>query len=212
MRLIGLFIICVLGIDRASAQNLPPSPEDAPDQWLLAFVDVETTGLDPDYHEMIDIGMIFTDIDGVEIDRLFLRIQPVHPERTSEEARAVNGFDPSRWGELGASAPADAVEAIIDFHRQVSNGRSVLLVAYNSPFDASFIDHLFKANDRSWRDLFHYFILDVPSMAWSRGYRHLGGTALAKALGIDDEPHVAEEHTGITGAALNARIYRALQN
>jgi hypothetical protein len=29
-------------------------------------------------------------------------------------------------------------------------------------------------------------------------------------LGIEDEPHVAELHTGITGAHLNARIYRAL--
>lgn len=212
MRLVGFLIICVLGCGSALAQSLPPSPEDAPEQWLLAFVDVETTGLDPDYHEMIDIGMILTDLDGVEINRLFLRIQPNHPERTSEEARAVNAFDEARWRELGALPPAEAVEAIIDFHNRASDGRAVLLVAYNSPFDASFIDHLFKTNNRSWRDLFHYFILDVPSMAWSRGHRHLGGTALAKALDVADEPHVAEEHTGITGAALNARIYRYLQD
>jgi hypothetical protein len=27
---------------------------------------------------------------------------------------------------------------------------------------------------------------------------------------IPDEPHVAEQHTGITGAMVNVRIYRAL--
>ena len=30
-------------------------------------------------------------------------------------------------------------------------------------------------------------------------------------LEIEDEPHVAEEHTGITGAEVNVRIYRALR-
>ena len=47
-------------------------------------------------------------------------------------------------------------------------------------------------------------------MAWSLGLRGLTGSSIAEALGVEDEPHVAELHTGITGAALNARIYRAL--
>ena len=33
---------------------------------------------------------------------------------------------------------------------------------------------------------------------------------LSGSLDIEDEPHVAEQHTGITGARLNARIYRGL--
>ena len=33
---------------------LPPS--EAPNQWLLAHIDIETTGLLPGYHETIDIG------------------------------------------------------------------------------------------------------------------------------------------------------------
>ena len=84
------------------------------------------------------------------------------------------------------------------------------MVAFNSHFDAAFLDHLFRRADASWRDQYHYFILDLPSMAWGRGLRGLTGQALSAALGVDDEPHVAELHTGITGARLNARIYRAL--
>ena len=115
------------------------------------------------------------------------------------------------WAELGASSPKDAVERIVSFHRRVADGRDVLLVAYNSHFDAAFLDHLFRAQGRTWRELYHYFILDLPSMAWSLGLRHLDGSALTEALGIEDEPHVAAEHTGLTGADVNVRIYRALR-
>jgi len=208
----------------ASVQEAPPflsqlegrtspsaSPADAPEDWLLAFVDVETTGLLPGYHEMIDIGMVLADVEGREIDRLFVRIQPQHPERTSEGARAVNAFDPDRWRELGALSQKDAVERIVSFHHRIAGGRAVLLVAYNSHFDAAFIDHLFRGQGRTWRELYHYFVLDLPSMAWSLGLRQLDESALTKALAIEDEPHVAADHTGLTGAEVNVRVYRALR-
>ena len=153
----------------------PASPADAPEAWLLAFVDVETTGLLPGYHEMVDIGIVLTDVDWREINRLFVRIQPEHPERSSEGARAVNAFGPHRWRELGALSPKDAVESIVSFHHRAANEKSVLLVAYNSHFDAAFIDHLFRGQGRTWRELYHYFILDLPSMAWSLELRHLTG-------------------------------------
>jgi hypothetical protein len=153
-----------------------------------------------------------TDLEGREIDRLFLRLQPQHPERTSEGARAVNAFDPDRWRALGALSPKDAVERIVSFHQRAAGGRAMLLVAYNSQFDAAFLDHLFRGQGRTWRELYHYFVLDLPSMAWSLGFRQLDGSSLTKALAIEDEPHVAEEHTGITGAEVNVRVYRALLN
>lgn len=186
-------------------------PDTAPGDWLLAFIDVETTGLTPGYHEMIDIGIVMTDLDGGELGELFLRLQPEFPERTDEGARAVNAFDEARWREYGALAPAAAVQKITEFHRDIAGDRSVLMVAFNSHFDAAFLDHLFRAAERNRRELYHYFILDIPSMAWSRGLRGLTGQSLSAALGVADEPHIAEQHTGITGAKLNARIYRALK-
>ena len=86
----------------------------------------------------------------------------------------------------------------------------MLLVAFNSQFDTAFVDHLFRSRDRSWRELYHYFVLDIPSMAWSLGFRGLTGSSISGILGVEDKPHVAKLHTGITGAQLNARIYRAL--
>lgn len=48
-------------------------------------------------------------------------------------------------------------------------------------------------------------------MAWALGYRDLTNGALARRLGVTDEPRVADEHTGIAGAMLNVRIYQALR-
>ena len=222
-RSVGVLALCTLS-SAVSAQEAPPwvkaadtapvtskSPATSPGDWMLAIVDVETTGLVAGYHEMIDFGLVMTDLDGKVIDSLFLRIQPRHPERTSEGARRVNGFDAAKWKEMHALADTAAVDSLVRFHRRVAGDRPVLLVAFNSQFDAGFLDHLFRTRGSSWRTLYHYFVLDIPSMAWALGYRDLTGHDLSQRLGIADEPRVADEHTGITGAMLNVRIYQALR-
>lgn len=199
----------VAAVDAAVPTTSVPAAE--PDQWLLAHLDVETTGLVAGYHEMIDAGFVITDLDGNVVDSLYIRIQPEHPERLSAGAAKVNGFDAAKWKELGALTTKQAVDTIIAFNRRAAGDRHVLLVAFNSQFDAGFLDALMHREGRTWRELFHYFVLDIPSMAWSLGYRDLTGAALAQRLKLPDEPRVAEDHTGITGALLNVRIYKALR-
>lgn len=198
-------------IDRMETIELPrANPLDAPDDWLLAHIDVETTGLLPGYHEMIDIGLVMTDLQGEILDSLFLRIQPLHPENMSEGAFRVNAFDPEKWRSMGAFSPFAAVDSILSFHKRVAGDKSVLMVAYNSQFDAAFLDHLFRTANQTWREMYHYFILDIPSMAWGLGLTDLSSEKLMSIYDIKDEPHVAELHTGITGAMVNVRIYKAL--
>ncbi len=186
------------------------APSEAPDQWLLAHIDVETTGLIPGYHEMIDIGIVMTDLQGRILDSLFLRIQPEHPERLSPGAFAVNGFSVERWGMHGALSPTPAVDSIVVFHERTAKNKRVLMVAYNSQFDAAFLDHLFRRANKTWRALYHYFVLDIPSMGWGLGFYDLTSRKIMEKHHIPDEPHIAEEHTGITGAMKNVRIYQAL--
>ena len=185
-------------------------PSEAPGEWLLAHIDVETTGLVPGYHEMIDIGIVMTDLEGNELDRLFLRIMPSHPERISPGAAAVNAFSVELWEERGYVTERHAVEQIVSFQTNVAQGRQVLFVAYNAWFDLSFVDHLFRGVDRTWRELYHYFILDLPSMLWSLGLRDLDGRTLEETLGVTMETDDPLQHTGITGAEWNAQVYRAL--
>lgn len=185
-------------------------PDINNEQWLLAHIDVETTGLIPGYHEMVDIGIVMTNLDGKILDSLFLRIQPNFPERLSPGAYEVNAFNTEKWKKLGALSNTAAVDSIISFHKKVAGDKQVLIVAYNSHFDAAFLDHLFRNVNKSWRELYYYFILDIPSMAWGLGFRDLTGQEIMKLYNIKDEPHIAEKHTGITGALKNVRIYNAL--
>ena len=193
-----------------ASRPLPPSPADAAADWLLAHIDVETTGLVPGYHEMIDIGLVLTDLSGQIVDSLFLRIQPRHPERTSPIAREINAYDPARWEALGALTPDAAVDSLLAFHRKVAGDRPTMMVAFNAHFDLSFLDHLFREAGHTWREMYHYFVLDIPSMGWSLGYQDLTLQGFREEFGIEDEPHVAELHTGISGALKNVRIYRAM--
>jgi len=197
-------------LDKMESPGPLVNPQDTPEEWLLAFIDVETTGLLPGYHEIIDIGIVITDLDGNLLDSLFLRVKPRHPGRLSPGAKAVNAYDPQRWEELEALTINASVDSIVSFHRRTAGSKSVLMVAYNSHFDAAFLDHLFRAAGRTWRELYYYYILDLPSMAWSLGFRDLTSDDLMEIYAVSDEPHIPELHTGITGAMLNVRLYQVL--
>ena len=54
-RLLILLAFSVFPFAHLQAQS--GSPATDPDGWLLAFLDVETTGLVPGYHKMIDLGL-----------------------------------------------------------------------------------------------------------------------------------------------------------
>lgn len=208
MRALFLILFALIPASQAGAQNAWP-PED-PSGWILAHVDVETTGLDPDFHEMIDIGMIYTDLAGEELGRFYVRIMPAHPGRIDEGARRVNAFDVEDWQARGAVSEQEAVERIVAFHEKMADKRQVIFTAYNAWFDQGFTAALFARHGVAWRDLFFYHVLDIPSMAWGQGLTALNATQLSRALGLPDETRVPSEHTGITGAGFNLSVYRAL--
>ena len=95
------------------------NPAEDPDGWILAHVDVETTGLAPGYHEMIDLGVVMTDLQGNELTacdgsnigpQLFMRIDPAHPDNLDPGAAAVNSFSCERWAGLETVSRAQAVD------------------------------------------------------------------------------------------------------
>ena len=208
IRTIIAMVAILIAVPHAHAQIVWP-PEN-PDGWVLAHVDVETSGLDPAYHEMIDIGMVYTNMAGDELGRLYVRIMPAHPERIDEGAKRVNAFDVDYWNAHGAVSEAEAVEKIVAFHEKMRGDKRVIFTAYNVWFDQSFTTALLARHGTDWRDLFFYHVLDIPSMAWGQGLTALGGTGLSAELGLVDETRVPVEHTGITGALFNVSVYRAL--
>ena len=187
------------------------TPAQAPEAFVLAVIDVETTGLEPGHHEMVDLGAIYTDLQGRELGRLFLRIRPDHPERAGEIARSINGYDEARWETLGAVSEAAAAGAFLDFHDSTVGGATAVFTAYNAYFDRGFLDAFLKEEGHGgFRELFSYFILDLPSLAWGAGVRDLRNAAVARTVGLEPETDNPLEHTGLSGAQWNVDLYRAL--
>lgn len=187
------------------------SPSRAPDQWVMAHLDVETTGLVAGHHEIVDIGVVYTTLDGGVLDRWHRRVMPRYPDRVSPEAVKINGFEPTVWKKLGAIEPARAVELLLTFERDRFPGKTLVRVAYNSKFDAAFMDHLLREHGTALdQPNQSYYWLDVPSMAWMMGYRSLEHGDLGQELGVAPKSRVPLEHTGLGCAEYNVRVYRAL--
>ena len=135
---------------------------------------------------------------------------PDHPERLSEGARAVNGFDVDYWRAHAAVPEAEALAQLDAFHAHTAAGRTMIFTAFNVQFDIQFMAALMAQHDRVWRDYWHWSALDLPSMAWGQGNTALRGGRLAQAYGLPPETSVPLDHTGMTGAQWNLDFYRAL--
>ena len=109
----------------ASTSQPASWPDEDPDKWGIAVLDVETTGLNPHYHEMIDMGLIYIDLEGNELGRFFVRINPDYPERIGEIARSINGYDEARWNKLGALSEEEAVVQFPCLSRTAQGGANV---------------------------------------------------------------------------------------
>ncbi|MBI1265708.1 MAG: hypothetical protein GC187_13380 [Alphaproteobacteria bacterium] len=196
----------------AGAQFPSGTPASDPGAFVLAIIDVETTGLEPGHHEMIDLGAIYTDLEGAELGRFFVRIHPDHPERAGEIARSINGYDEARWQALGAVDRAQAASAFLAFHQEMTGGRTAIFTAYNAYFDRAFLDVFLKDTGHDgFRALFTYFLLDLPSMAYGAGVEDLANASVAARLGLPAETDDPLEHTGLSGVEWNLALYRALR-
>lgn len=202
-----IFVSCFFLPPPARAQAMPPVGPD----WILAHIDIETTGLLPGYHELVDIGIVYTDLDGNVLAKFHRKIMPEHLDRVDPGAVRVNGFNPEVWREHNAVSAEEARKALLRFERARFSARRILRVAYNCKFDAAFLDPLYREHGEQFdQPNYSYVWLDIPSMAWVLGYRQLRLTELAEALGVEPSPSNPLEHTGLADAEANVRLYRAL--
>ena len=96
----------------------------------LAFVDVETTGLNPQLHEIIEISIIkVCPVKGQT--NYTSKVKPVHIEYATEEALRINGYNAKDW----RSAP----DADMVFSKVSEMLAGCILVGHNVRFDEEFI-------------------------------------------------------------------------
>lgn len=131
---------------------------------MLAWLDIETTGLDPQTCRILEIGFIITDDDLKEVARASWVI--VYSGPVDDFIRKMHGPDGSRLleecnGAKAKSASWNVVEIERFLHANLKN-EIVPLCGSTVGFDKSF----FKASGTfaPLLDLFHYRILDISSV------------------------------------------------
>lgn len=134
--------------------ELPPMPK----RGVVAFVDVETTGLDPSRHELLEVAVVRVDVETMTVLSEYSTL--VAPERLGDaepEALGICGFTKAGW--------KDALplrEAMLALAPQLEG---TALGGHNVGFDWAFLEAGFR---RAGLPVPHvdYHRLDTASLAW----------------------------------------------
>lgn len=151
----------------------------------LAFVDIETTGIDREKHEIIEIACVIAKIkDGelVVIDQLDLKIQPTRIKDADPQALRINGYNEADW--LFATTLHSALEQFI----KKTDG--AIFLAHNITFDYPFIEKALKECGLIHR--MHFQKIDTLSLAFgilhnSDDLGKLSLRALCEQFGIENK-------------------------
>lgn len=178
---------------------------------LLAFVDVETTGLDSDKHEIIQLACVLAEQKtrpgkGPEvtiIDEFELKITPTRLQDAEPEALRVNGFNEMEW-----MFAIDLKNAMEHFAKKA---KGAIMVAHNLCFDAGFIDKAFKST--GVENTLHYQKLDTLSIAFAQHYNKpdfdkYSLRYLCEIYGVKNE----RAHTALADTRALFEVYKKMMN
>lgn len=124
----------------------------------LVVIDTETSGLDPNVHEVIELAAVRLHPTTLEVKAEHCeKVVPQNIEKAEPKALQVNGYTPEKW--------ADATprrDALINFSRVCQNG---VWVGHNAQFDRRFVMAAF------WREKMPMPAMDyrqvcTVSMGW----------------------------------------------
>ena len=125
-----------------------------------AVVDIETTGLDPYKHEIIEIAIL------TETETYHVKVCPQNLQYADSKALEINGYNEKDW--YGAVKPIDA--AIVT-SRLLDNK---IIIGHNPSFDMSFLRELwdlYNCNPYIDRRCIDTVVLAREHLPYCRSYR-----------------------------------------
>lgn len=173
----------------------------------IIVLDFETTGLDPELHEIIEVGAIKVTHDLQEIDRFEKKLAPKHIHTAQPEALAVNGYTEALWAQGGRIGPILGAKMFQEF------SRDCILCAWPIGFESEFLDawfeNTFTKNLMEYRER-DYYCIDIPSIAWAvlPDLEKPSMSTVSAYFGVAQE---AKPHRAIAGAEKELEILRLLK-
>jgi len=167
----------------------------------LAFIDIETTGLDVTKHEVIEIGVVITTPALDVVEKFELKIKPEHIENADPVALKVNHYKSEDWG--SSSSLSEVMQTLS------SKVKDCIMVGQNVSFDIGFLEYNF--NKSNIKNPMHYHRLDTMSVAWAKLHKkiditHFSLRELCKYFGIENE----RAHSALSDAYATYLLYKKL--
>ena len=169
----------------------------------LIVTDLETTGLDANLHDIIEIGAIRLHPQTLEeTGRLDIKVKIEHPDTVQSQALLRNGYKEELWKDAVSLADAMAMYS----HLAVWG----ILVAYNITFEHSFLQEAFRRCGSNIDKVLDYHRIDLPSLLWFQNPKReaMSQNVVCKEFGIEPEPIV---HRAINGAETTVKLLRKLR-
>ena len=215
-------------VDRSTARASVPPPSEAEQLWLdgmadptpfgddlwpplalerprprdLAFIDLETTGLDPTRHEILEIGVVRVDPRTLaERETVEVKVRPTRIEDADPKALRINHYSGYAWRKAVDLAQALAWVA------PVLEGTT--LCGHNVAFDRAFLDAAWRRAGVAAPELDHH-TLDTASLAWPLLHAglvdSLSLSVVCEVLGIELGP----AHRALTDARRSLEVARRM--
>lgn len=175
-------------------------------QQPLAFIDIETTGLDYEKGEIIELGVVIAELrDGALMvtDEIDLKIAPKHIETADAQALRINGYNEAEW--IFAVSIEEALKLFVE------RTAGAVFVAHNITFDYGFIE----ANLRRYgiEHKMHYHKLDTLALAFgvlqnNDDMGKLSLRALCEKYGIENK----KAHSAFADAYATYEVFKKLLN
>lgn len=179
----------------------------------LAYIDVETTGLDPLKHEIVSIALVFDDVNSERYTKEGLSygdgyvyyhslIKPQDLEVAEAKALEINGYaaHPEKWSDAPSfNEVAEKVARLLD---------GTVPVGHNVTFDTSFIQEaLRRAGNKTRLD---YHRIDTCNLVFEHlvpaGIERLSLDTVRDFMGWDK----TDAHTALRDALDARRVYKTL--
>lgn len=169
----------------------------------LAFIDTETTGLDPDKHELVEIAIIVQSPWG-RLTHYHTRIKPENIEAAHPKALEINGYaaNPDAW----KHAPLMSEVGILI----TSTLKNTVLVGHNVGFDIAMLKAHLRRSGCEARLPYHH--IDTMTLAYEHlvplGLESLSLDRIRKFLGWSSE----DAHTALKDAKDTRCLYNLVSN
>lgn len=128
-------------------------------ELVFAFLDCEFGGLDPELHDLTEVGLILTDYRLVELGEDQWRVR-ARPDRITAEAAEIFGYDEKLWSQ----APP-VRQVLTEISELLPSDKTVVPAGQNVRMDVLFLERAYKKCEIPYP--FDYHVIDLATLFYS---------------------------------------------